>query len=126
MVGFDAGRFAAAWAAAWNARDLAAVLAHFSEEVTFTSPIAAQIDPATAGIVRGKAALSAYWTAALAGNPDLHFTVTGVFAGVDTVLIRFRNEAGADRIEALRLRDGLIVEGHGTFAIPHESWSGSF
>jgi len=115
MVGIDAGDFAARWAAAWNARDLAAVLAHFAEDVVFTSPLAAQIDPATSGMVRGKAALSAYWTAALAKNPDLHFRVTEVFEGVDSILIRFRTERGADRIEALRFRDGVIVEGHGSF-----------
>ena len=121
MVGFDAGRFAATWASAWNARDLASVLAHFHEDVIFTSPIAAQIDPATSGIVRGKEALSSYWRAALAKNPHLHFTVTEVFEGIDSVFIRFRNEMGADRIEALRFRDGLVAEGHGTFKVAHQA-----
>jgi ketosteroid isomerase-like protein len=27
------------WAAAWNARDVERVLAHFDDDVTFTSPI---------------------------------------------------------------------------------------
>jgi len=65
--------FAAQWAAAWNGRDLEWVLAHFDEDVEFTSPVAS----ATVGVatVRGKAALRDYWTKALARVSTLRFTV---------------------------------------------------
>jgi len=68
----DARAFARDWAAAWNARDLDAVLALFADDVLFTSPLAKRLDPNSHGIVRGKAALRDYWTAGLAKAPDLH------------------------------------------------------
>jgi len=35
--------------------------------------------------------------------------------GIDLLVIGFRNEQGVDRCEVLRFREGLIVEGHGTY-----------
>jgi ketosteroid isomerase-like protein len=106
--------FAKAWEAAWNAHDLEAVLALFAEDVVFTSPLAKSLAGHEDGIVRGKAALRAYWAAGLAKLPDLHFEVTWVSEGVDLLVIGFRNERGVDRCEVLKFADGLIVEGHGT------------
>lgn len=107
--------FAEQWLEAWNARDLDAVLAHFHEDVLFTSPLAAQLDPASAGVVKGKTALRAYWSAAIARNPGLHFEITSLFIGVDCLLIGFRNDRGEDRFEVLRFREGRVFEGHGTY-----------
>lgn len=68
-----AEQYARRWIADWNARDLDAVLAHFDDEVVFTSPRAlAVVGVAT---VRGKAALRAYWTRALAAIGSLRFTL---------------------------------------------------
>ena len=58
----DAIAFAQQWVAAWNARDVDAVLEHFHEDVVFTSPVAAKLLPDTHGVVRGKPALRQYWT----------------------------------------------------------------
>ena len=117
MLGFDVNDFVTEWVRAWNERDLPAVLAHFAEDAVFTSPIAASIDPSSSGIVRGRQAIMEYWTYALSQNAKLHFEIIGIFTGVDCVLIRFRNEEGVDRIEVLRFKDGLVIEGHGTFAL---------
>jgi hypothetical protein len=65
--------FAAQWAEAWNRRDIEAVLAHFHEDVVFVSPTALAVTGSS--IVRGKVALRAYWTKAMAGISGLHFTV---------------------------------------------------
>ena len=35
--------------------------------------------------------------------------------GVDLLVIGFKNEQGVDRCEVLSFRNGLIVEGHGTY-----------
>ena len=107
--------FADEWATAWNAHDLDAVLALFADDILFTSPLAKRLDPDRDGIVRGKAELRAYWKAGLAKAPNLYFTVNWVMEGVDLLVIGFRNEQGVDRCEVLRFRDGLIVEGHGTY-----------
>jgi ketosteroid isomerase-like protein len=69
----QAQRYAEQWIADWNARDLAAVLAHFEDDIAFTSPRAlAVVGVAT---VRGKPALRAYWTRALASIGSLRFTL---------------------------------------------------
>src|SRR4051812_32794165 len=86
--------FSAGWVAAWNAHDVEAVLAHFHEDVVFTSPTAARVVPESGGVVRGKQALRAYWTAALRLVPDLHFTMERVYAGVSVLVISYRNQAG--------------------------------
>ena len=69
----EAERYARRWIADWNARDLGAVLAHFEDEVVFSSPRAL----AVVGVptVHGKAALLAYWTMALGSIRSLRFSL---------------------------------------------------
>lgn len=114
----DPIEFSAAWAAAWNAHDLDAVLAHFHDDVVFTSPTAARVVPESGGVVRGKDALRHYWTEGLRLVPDLHFTVERVFAGVTSLVIGYRNQSGGLVDEVLVFADGLVVEGHGTYLVP--------
>ncbi|MDM7831862.1 nuclear transport factor 2 family protein [Cellulomonas edaphi] len=111
----DPLEFAAAWVAAWNAHDLEAVLSHFREDVVFTSPVATRVVPDSGGVIRGKGALRAYWTRGLELIPDLRFSVERVFAGVDVLVISYRNQRGALVDEVLVFRDGLVIEGHGTY-----------
>jgi hypothetical protein len=68
--------FAADWADAWNRRDVEAVLAHFHDDVVFTSPTALAV-VGTAS-VRGKAALRDYWNKAMARISSIHFRVDRV------------------------------------------------
>lgn len=107
--------FADEWAAAWNRRDVDAVLAHFHDDVVFTSPIAAEIVTGSAGVVHGKAALREYWCAALEAVPDLHFDIVGVYRGVSTLVINYRNQKGALVCEVLEFDGALVVRGHGTY-----------
>ncbi|GCD19152.1 hypothetical protein CTKZ_07140 [Cellulomonas algicola] len=109
--------FAAAWVAAWNAHDVETVLDHFADDVVFTSPFAARLLPATQGVVRGKDALRAYWTEGLRRVPDLRFSVERVHAGVDVLVLGYRNQSGGVVDEVLRFVDGLVVEGHGTYLV---------
>lgn len=76
MTSDDARRFAAQWADAWNRRDIEQVLAHFHDEVEFTSPTALAVMGTPT--VRGKASLREYWTKALARLASLRFTVDRV------------------------------------------------
>jgi ketosteroid isomerase-like protein len=111
----DPGEFADAWVQAWNAHDVEAVLAHFSDDVVFSSPVAARVLPDSGGVVRGKAALRHYWTTALGMLPDLHFEVVGVYRGESTLVINYRNERGGLVNEVLVFDGGLVREGHGTY-----------
>ena len=115
MTNVDPAAFAAQWRAAWNAHDLDAVLAHFHDDVTFTSPVAAALLPETGGVIRGKAALRAYWEEGLRRIPDLHFTIEAVFAGVNTLVIQYLNQKGVSVSEVLTFDAGLVREGHGTY-----------
>jgi hypothetical protein len=110
-----AAEFADRWVAAWNSHDVEVVLAHFTDDVVFSSPVAAQFVPETGGVLRGKAALRAYWSAALDRLPDLHFELLGAYAGVDNLVINYRNHVGGLVCEVLRFDGSLVAEGSGTY-----------
>jgi len=63
--------FAEAWIAAWNRRDIQAVLAHFADEAQFVSPVA----PSFIGrpVLRNKREIEAYWRAGLDRISTLEF-----------------------------------------------------
>ena len=113
----DPRDFAHQWVTAWNAHDIEAVLAHFHDDVLFTSPVAARVLPETRGLVRGKDALRRYWSAALPLIPDLHFEIVGVYAGESTLVLHYRNQAGGLVNEVLTFDGDLVREGHGTYLV---------
>jgi hypothetical protein len=108
-------QFADDWVRAWNSHDVEAVLAHFHDDVVFSSPIAARVLPDSLGVVRGKEALRHYWTTALALLPDLHFEVIAVYRGESTLVINYRNHRGELVNEVLTFDGDLVREGHGTY-----------
>lgn len=107
--------FAAQWCADWNAHDLDRILAHFADDIVFTSPVAASLVPDSGGRIVGKPALRAYWEEGLRRIPDLHFTIEHVFGGVDTLVIQYRNQKGARVSEVLVVENGKVVRGAGTY-----------
>jgi ketosteroid isomerase-like protein len=60
-----ANRFATQWAQHWNSHDLEGLLSHFSDDVLWTSPVAAQIVDGSDGVLRGKVALRDYYAEGL-------------------------------------------------------------
>jgi ketosteroid isomerase-like protein len=111
----EAAVFAQEWVAAWNRHDVEAVLAHFHDDVVFTSPVAAAVVPDSRGEVRGKSALRQYWTAALAVLHDLRFEIVGVYQGQSVLVINYRNERGALVNEVLEFDGDRVRRGHGTY-----------
>ena len=89
-----AERFAADWIDAWNRHDLDAILAHYADDFEMRSPFIVQIAEEPSGVLRGKAAVGAYWTAALQRMPELRFTLIDVFVGVDSLLLHYRGARG--------------------------------
>jgi ketosteroid isomerase-like protein len=113
-----AREFAQQWVDAWNAHDLDGVLAHFADDAEFSSPVAAQLLPETHGILRGKEAIRGYWTIGLERIPDLRFEVIDVYAGVDLLVIHYRNHVGGLVNEVLHLNAaGLVQRGYGTYLV---------
>lgn len=111
----DPESFARDWYDAWNAHDVEAVLAHFHDDVVFTSPVAARVVPESGGVVRGKDALRRYWFTALAALPDLHFEVVATYVGTNALVINYRNHRGQLVNEVLIFDGALVREGHGTY-----------
>ncbi|MBN3452517.1 nuclear transport factor 2 family protein [Mycolicibacterium sp.] len=111
----DPQGFADEWVRAWNAHDVEAVLAHFHDDVVFSSPVAARVLPDSDGVVQGKAALRDYWSTALAGMPDLRFEIVDVYRGQSTLVINYRNQRGGLVNEVLIFDGDLVREGHGTY-----------
>ena len=95
--------------------DLEKVLNHFADNVVFTSPVAAQVLNDSDGVIRGKAALRAYWAEGLRRIPDLHFEVVGVYVGVNALAINYRNQWGRLVNEVLIFDGALVTQGHGTY-----------
>lgn len=115
-----AARFAESWLRAWNAHDLEAVLAHFHENIEFSSPLIGQFADAPTGRLVGKAALRAYWQTALARLPELHFEPVALYVGVNCLLIIYRGHRGV-AAEVLDLdAQGLVVRGRALYA---EEWA---
>ena len=85
----DANAFAKEWIAAWNARDLDAILSHYAPDIVFLSPFAQRLRGT--GRIEGVAALRSYWTAGLAAHPDLKFELETVLVGHQSLTILYRN-----------------------------------
>jgi len=103
------------WLAAWNAGDLEAVLGHFTDDVVFTSPVAARLMEGSGGVIEGKERLREYWAAGLRHNPELHFDLIDRYDGVDTLVLHYRNERGGRVCEVLTFAGPLVTRGHATF-----------
>ena len=97
----EARQRAEAWVAAWNARDLDAVLEHYADDVVVCSPLVAKRLGRANGTLRGKAELRAYFATGM-GNPALQFTLDDVRLGVHVMTVLYTRENGirvADTIE---------------------------
>ena len=117
MSTLDPQEFSTQWLTAWNAHDVEAVLAHFADDVVFSSPVAARVIAGSDGVIRGKDALRDYWAHALGLVPDLRFELVGVYTGIDSIVINYRNQRGGLVNEVLLFGDnGLVKQGHGTYA----------
>ncbi len=105
----NAERFAAEWVAAWNAHDLDRILGHYADDFEMSSPRIVQFMGEPSGKLRGKKAVGAYWQRALQMRPDLHFRLLDVFAGVDSVCIRYESLGGQHAVEFFELDSDLKV-----------------
>lgn len=94
--------FAAEWIAAWNSRDLDRILAHYTEDLQFSSPFIPEVAGEPSGRLQGKASVREYWRKALARRADLHFELVSVLVGVASVVIvygRHDGRMGAEQFE---------------------------
>ena len=86
--------FAMEWIAAWNARDLARILAHYTDDFEMSSPYIAQLAGEPSGTLKGKDAVGAYWAKALSLIPDLRFELVTTLIGVNSITLYYKGTRG--------------------------------
>jgi hypothetical protein len=59
-----------------------------------SSPVIVKLMNERSGTLRGKDAIRAYWTKALAQTPTLHFELINVFVGATSVTLSYRGHRG--------------------------------
>ena len=112
----QAQQFAAEWIAAWNAHDIDAVLAHYTDDFTMTTPMIQKLLGIPSGALQGKQAVGDYWRAALRKIPDLQFSIIETTCGVDTVSIYYNAVLGRRAIETFFLNaDGRVFKALATY-----------
>ncbi len=116
----DTRPIAEAWLAAFEARDLDALLALYSDDATHTSPKIRERHPETGGELRGKAAMRAWWADSFVRLPTLRYVRTQITAGPDSVLLEYtrhvdepglprRGEPDLPIAEVFDVHDGYIT-----------------
>jgi ketosteroid isomerase-like protein len=107
---------------AWNSHDLERILEHYADDVTLTSPYAAERFGDPTGAVHGKPALRAYFELALKAYPELRFELVDVMWGVSSVVLYYVNQRGTMTGEVLELapsgRVRRVLANYGTSARP--------
>jgi hypothetical protein len=89
----EARQRAAAWCAAWNNRDLDAIMTHYAENVAFSSPTVVARWGVADGWLRGKAKLRDNFAIGVKA-PGLHFELIDVLLGVNAMCVVYRRESG--------------------------------
>lgn len=89
-----ADHFAAEWVAAWNAHDLDRILSHYHPDFEMASPYIAQIAGEPSGVLKGKAAVGAYWSQALARMPALRFELQQTLVGAHSLTLVYQGVRG--------------------------------
>jgi len=94
--------FADEWITAWNSHDLEAILSHYTDDVTVTSPMIRVAIGGASATLQGKARVGEYWAAALAKVSDLHFELLHATVGEDSIALVYRAVLGKIAVEVMR------------------------
>ncbi|MDT8278591.1 nuclear transport factor 2 family protein [Roseomonas mucosa] len=114
--------FAQGWIAAWNRRDVDAVLSHFADDAIFISPVAHQY--VGSSTLHGKAALADYWRTALERLSKLEFTLDHATWDPDAreLLIVYQADLNGERRRACELMifdpAGRQIKGEAMYGAP--------
>lgn len=109
-------QFADEWVAAWNAHDLDAVLAHYTEDFEMSSPFILQMGISPDGRLKGKENVRNYWEKAMVKYPDLHFDLHEVLSCMNTVIIYYTSVNGKKAAEFFVFdEDGKVFQAMGHY-----------
>jgi ketosteroid isomerase-like protein len=108
--------FALRYYAAWNARDLDAILALYAEDVEFSSPYITALGFSHDGVIHGKAMLRAYVERALERAPQLTCSPEALLVGARGHTLIYRNHRGERAAETHEMDSaGLVVRADATY-----------
>jgi len=105
-----ATQFAEEWIEAWNNHDLDRIVAHYCDDVIFSSPFVTSIEGVATGSLYGREALGVYFKAALNKFPSLCFELHTVFHGTDALTIVYRSVNNLVAAETMVLSDDFHVK----------------
>lgn len=94
MTQQQAHQFAEEWTRAFNAHNLAAILDHYADELTFYSPFIVGLKFNESGCITSKRDLERYFGLGLSTYPDLFFSLHNVYVGIDTLIIQYTSVNG--------------------------------
>lgn len=114
-----ANEFAKDWIDSWNAHDLDAILAHYTDDFLMTSPAIVQITGETSGQLQGKKEVGGYWRKALNKYPELKFELLSVKLGVRSMIINYKGLKGQRVSEILHFNmQGRVYEAEALYETP--------
>lgn len=105
-----ASQFAEEWIAAWNSHDLNRIVAHYSDDIVFSSPLLASVGGVATGILSGRETLGIYFRAALNKFPTLRFELRTVFHGTDALTIVYKSVNDLLAAETMVLSDDFQIK----------------
>ena len=108
--------FARRYYAAWNARDVDAILALYAEDIEFSSPYITALGFSMDGVIHGKALLRTYFEKALERAPQLTFTPEALCVGARGHTLIYRNHRGERAAEVHEMDEfGLVIRADATY-----------
>lgn len=108
--------FARRYYAAWNARNLDAILALYADDIEFSSPYIAALGFSPDGVIHGKEMLRLYVERALERAPALTLTPEAICVGARGHTLIYRNHRGERAAEVHEIdAAGLIVRADATY-----------
>jgi hypothetical protein len=94
--------FAQDWIDSWNSHDLERILAHYSDEILLSSPVALKLLNGD-GTVRGKVGLEEYFRRGLQTYPGLRFDLVETLWGTETIVICYINNVRGSKTAEVML-----------------------
>jgi hypothetical protein len=114
----DEGPRATAWIAAWNSRDVDAIVGLYAEEIEFASPFVTALGFGMDGVIYGRDVFRAYVEMALPRVPNLHFDTVAVCAGARGHTLIYKNQSGVLVCESHEYDSaGLIIRADAAYEI---------
>lgn len=109
--------FSERYYAAWNKRDLDAILALYADDIEFSSPYIAALGFSPDGVIHGKDLLRLYFEKALERAPQLTFTPETLLVGARGHTLIYRNHRGERAAETHEM-DGvdLVIRADATYS----------